>query len=78
MLVSLTTHGRTLEKLLGSGTQLPTQYNEDGNDLLEKIINGDESWIHFYELERKLASKFWTKRRKKHRENSRMSGLLGR
>ncbi len=30
-----------------------TQNKEDGNDLLKLIITGDESWIHFYEAERK-------------------------
>ncbi len=40
-----------------------TQYEEDGNDLLEEIISGDESRIHFYEPERKSASMIQKKRR---------------
>ncbi len=38
-----------------------TQYKEDGNDLLERIITIDESWIYFYKPERKLASMIWKK-----------------
>ncbi len=30
-----------------------------GNDLLEWIITSDESWIHFYEPEKKAASMGW-------------------
>ncbi len=41
-----------------------THYKEDGNDLLEWIITGVESWIHFYEPERKSTSEVWKKRKK--------------
>ncbi len=50
---------------------------EDGDTLLEEIINSDESWIHFYKPERKSASMVW-KKKWKCRESSRMSGPLGR
>ncbi len=39
-----------------------TQYKADGNDLLEWIVTSDESWIHFYEPERKSACMVWKKR----------------
>ncbi len=55
-----------------------TQYKEDRKNLREWIITGDKSWIHFYEPERKSASMVRKKRKKKHRENSRMSGLVDR
>ncbi len=54
------------------------QYKEDGSDLLEWIITGDESWIYFYGPERKSVSMVWKNKRKKHWENSRMSGVPGR
>ncbi len=53
------------------------QYEEDGNDYLERIITGDESWNHFYTSEKKSVSMVWKKKRKC-RENSRMNGQLGR
>ncbi len=35
---SLTTHGRTLKNCMGVALDFLTQYEEDGNDLLEQII----------------------------------------
>ncbi len=55
-----------------------TQYKEDGIDLLEQIITGDESWIHFYKPERKSANIVWKKKWKKQQRNSRISGPPGR
>ncbi len=48
---------------MGVALNFHTQYEEGGNDLLERIITGDESWIHFYESERKSASMVWKKER---------------
>ncbi len=54
------------------------QYQQDGNDFLKWIIIEDESWFHFYELERNLVNMVWgEKKREKGPENSRMSGLPG-
>ncbi len=39
-----------------------TQYEEDGNGLLERIITSNENEIHFYEPERKSASVISKKR----------------
>ncbi len=55
-----------------------TQYEEDGSDLLEQIITDDESWICFYELDRKSAYMIWKKSMEKYRENLRISAPLGR
>ncbi len=41
------------KNLMGAALNFLTHYEEDGNDLLERIITGEESWIHFYEPERK-------------------------
>ncbi len=56
---------------MGAALNCLVQYKEYGNDLLERIITGDESWIHFYKPERNV----WKKKRKKRREDSRTRGL---
>ncbi len=40
----------------------PFQYKEDGNDFLEQMIRDNESWIYFYESERKSSRIVWKKR----------------
>ncbi len=50
------------KNLVGLALNFLTQYEEDGNDLLERIIIGDESWINFYEPKRKSTSMAWKKR----------------
>ncbi len=47
---------------MGTALNFLTQYKEDANNLIEQIITGDESQIHFYQLERKSASMVWKKR----------------
>ncbi len=48
---------RNIEKIAwGVALNFLTQFEEDGNALLEQIITDDESWIHFYEPERKSVS----------------------
>ncbi len=37
-----------MKKSHGSGLNFPAQYEEDRNDLLERIITSDVSWIRFY------------------------------
>ncbi len=37
---------------MGATLNFLTQYKEDGNDLLKRIITDDEVWIHFYWPER--------------------------
>ncbi len=46
---------------MGVALNFFTQYKEDENDLLEWVITADESWIHFYEPERKSVSMVWRK-----------------
>ncbi len=60
------THRRTLKKSRESGIQHPYSVQAGSNDLLEQIITGDESWLHFYEPERKSATMVSGKRIKKH------------
>ncbi len=47
-----------------------TQYEEDGNDLLEQTITGDESRIHFYELEKNQQA--WFEKKKKGRSTKKI------
>ncbi len=71
----LNNSGKNIEKITW---ELHSTSFSDGWEWFERIITEDESWIHFYEPERKLASMVWRKKRKKHEEHSRMSGLPGR
>ncbi len=64
------------QNCMGVAFNFLTQDKEDRNDLLERIITGDESWIHFYEPERKSVSMVWKEKWKKCQKNSRMSCLL--
>ncbi len=59
MLGSMTTRRRMLKNCKGAALNFLTQYKEDGDDLLEQIITGDESWIYFYKPERKSANTVW-------------------
>ncbi len=51
-------------KKMGVAFNFLNLYKEDGNNLLQRIITDDESWIHFYESDRKSASIVWKKREK--------------
>ncbi len=44
---------------LASTLQFLTQYNEQGNDLIERIVTGDETWVHFWTPEMKEQSRVW-------------------
>ncbi len=46
---------------MGAALNFPSQYEENGNDLLKEAITSYESWIHFYS-ERKSVSMFWGKK----------------
>ncbi len=59
---SSATHGRTSKNGIWATLNFPTLYKEDGNDLLKRIIIGNESWIHFYKPERKSVIMIWKKR----------------
>ncbi len=76
MLGSSATHRITSKNRMRAALNIVTQYEEDGNDFLEQIITGDESWILCYKPERKSTSMIW-KTKKKGWENSRMNGPPG-
>lgn len=44
---------------MGAALELLTRYNEQGDDFLNRIVTGDESWIHFWTPETKQASMVW-------------------
>ncbi len=70
---------------MGAALNFLTQCEEDGNDLLERIIISAECLTHIYEPKRKLASMVWKKKWKKRREiqeravrwAGNVNGLLG-
>jgi hypothetical protein len=35
------------------------QYADEGEDMLNRIVTGDQSWMHHYEPESKRASMQW-------------------
>jgi hypothetical protein len=35
------------------------QYADEGEDMLNRIVTGDESWVHHYQPESKRASMQW-------------------
>jgi [histone H3]-lysine36 N-dimethyltransferase SETMAR len=39
--------------------QLLARYNLEGDAFLQRIVTGDESWVHYYEPETKRTSKQW-------------------
>jgi len=40
------------------------RYKTEGEAMLERIVMGDETWVHYYPLETKQASRQW-----KHKES---------
>jgi len=40
------------------------RYKTEGEAMLERIVMGDETWVHHYQLETKQASRQW-----KHKES---------
>jgi len=44
---------------MGLSLQHLQRYQDEGDDMLSRIITGDESWVHHYEPEMKHASIQW-------------------
>ena len=47
------------ERHVGASQELLRRYEADGEAFLQCIVTGDESWVHFYEPERKRQSMEW-------------------
>jgi len=47
------------ERRVDACQELPRRYEADGEAFLQRIVTGDESWVHFYEPERKRQSMEW-------------------
>jgi hypothetical protein len=49
---------RTEEKVnrIGLSLQHPLRYTDEGEGMLNRIVTGDESWVHHYQPEPKRAS----------------------
>jgi len=47
------------ERRVDACPELLRRYEADGEAFLQHIITGDESWVHFYEPERKRQSMEW-------------------
>jgi hypothetical protein len=50
------------EKMNRTGLSLQhlLQYADEREDMLNRFITGDESWVHYYQLKSKRASMQWT------------------
>jgi hypothetical protein len=44
---------------MGLSLQHLLRYTDEGEDMLNRIITGDESWVHLYQPESKRASVQW-------------------
>jgi hypothetical protein len=53
---ALSTNRRTQEITNGLFFVILQQYSVGGQELLQHIVTGDETWIHHHNLETKLAS----------------------
>ncbi len=62
--LQLTEDNRTLR--MGWVLEFLTQYHMKGNELIKRIVTGDELWIHFWMPETKAQSKVWKKKIKGH------------
>lgn len=50
------------KRRMGWALEFLTAYHNQGNDLIARIVTGDESWIHFWTPETKQQSKVWKKK----------------
>jgi hypothetical protein len=53
------TEGSRKNELNGSFLQHLLRYADEGEDMLNRIVTGDESWVHHYQPESKHASVQW-------------------
>ncbi len=60
VLRQLTEDNQTLR--MGWALEFLTQFHMKGNELIERIVTGDESWIQFWTPETKAQSKVWKKK----------------
>jgi hypothetical protein len=44
---------------MGLSLQHLLQYADEGEDMFNRIVTGDESWVHHYQIESKRASIQW-------------------
>jgi len=47
------------ERRVDACQEVVRRYETDGEAFLQRIVTGDESWVHFYEPERKRQSMEW-------------------
>jgi hypothetical protein len=44
---------------MGLSLQHLLQYADEGEDMLNKMVTGDESWVHHYQRDSEVASMQW-------------------
>ncbi len=50
------------KRWMGAALEFLLEYNEVGDEILDRIGTGDESWVHFWTPESKEKSKQWKKK----------------
>jgi len=49
------------KKRMGAALEFWSRYQEEGDECLNHIVTGDETWVHYWMPETKQASKQWKK-----------------
>ncbi len=47
------------EKCMGAALAFLAHYQEEGESLVDRIVTGDEKWVHYYTPDMKKKSKQW-------------------
>lgn len=50
------------KRRMGAALEFLQEYNEVGHEILDRVVTGDESWIHFWTPESKEQLKQWKKK----------------
>ncbi len=65
--------GEDKKRRMGAALEFLLEYNEVGDEILDRIVTGDKSWVHFWTPESKEKSKLWKKKEESARENANRS-----
>lgn len=50
------------QKRMGAALEMLTRYNQGGEEFLDRIVTGDETWFHYWTPETKARSMVWKKK----------------
>ncbi len=58
------------KKRMGAALEFLLEYNELGDEILDRIAKGDVSWVHFWTLSPKRNRNNGRKKKNRHRKNA--------